>query len=170
MNTASIKIHSYGLADMKAYLFTALFVIGNLVLPQICHLLPQGGLIWLPIYFFTLIAAYKCGLSVGLLTAIFSPLLNHCIFGMPAAEMLPIILTKSVLLAITASVVSQKTGAVSLLLLLIVILSYQFAGTLVEWAIVKDFYIAFQDFRLGIPGMLVQLFGAYFVLRLIANK
>lgn len=170
MNTASIKTYAYGLADIKAYLFAILFVIGNLVLPQICHLLPQGGLVWLPIYFFTLIAAYKYGLSVGLLTAILSPLANHWLFGMPAAGMLPIILTKSVLLAVAASVVSKKTRVISLLTLMIVILSYQFAGTLVEWAIVKDFYVAVQDFRLGIPGMLIQLFGGYGILRLIADK
>jgi len=170
MNTVNIKTYTYGLADIKTYLFATLFVIGNLVLPQLCHSLHQGGMIWLPIYFFTLIAAYKYGLSVGLLTAVFSPLLNHCLFGMPAAGMLPIILTKSVLLAVAASVVSKKTGVVSLLSLLIVILSYQFIGVLVEWAIVRDFYVAVQDFRIGIPGMLVQLFGGYGLLRLITRK
>ena len=170
MNTASIKTYAYGLANIKAYLFATLFIIGNLVLPQVCHLLPQGGMVWLPIYFFTLIAAYKYGLSVGLLTAVFSPLANHFLFGMPVAGMLPIILTKSILLAIAASVVSKKTGVISLLSLLIVVLSYQFVGTLIEWAIVKDFYWAVQDFRLGVPGMLIQLFGGYILLRLIANK
>ena len=170
MITTSIKTYAYGLANMRAYLFASLFVIGNLVLPQVCHYLPQGGLIWLPIYFFTLIAAYKYGLSVGLLTAVLSPLANHWLFGMPVAGMLPIILTKSILLAVAASMVSKKTGVVSLLALLVVILSYQFIGTLIEWAIVKDFYIAVQDFRLGIPGMLIQLFGGYVLLRLIADK
>jgi len=170
MVTTSIKTHSYGLADVKAYLFASLFVIGNLALPQLCHLLPQGGLVWLPIYFFTLIAAYKYGLSVGLLTAVLSPLVNHWLFGMPVAGMLPMILTKSVLLAVAASMISKKSGVVSLLALLVVILSYQFVGTLLEWAMVKDFYVAAQDFRLGVPGMLVQLFGGYALLRLIANK
>ncbi len=170
MTTSSIKTYAYGLADVKAYLFATLFVIGNLVLPQVCHLLPQGGLVWLPIYFFTLIAAYKYGLSVGLLTAILSPLANNLLFGMPVAGMLPIILTKSILLAVAASMVAKKTGTVSFLALLAVVLSYQIAGTLVEWAIVKDFYVAVQDFRLGIPGMLFQLFGGYALLRLIANK
>ena len=170
MNTASIKTYAYGLADIKTYLFATLFIIGNLILPQACHLLPQGGLVWLPIYFFTLIAAYKYGLSVGLLTAVLSPLANHFLFGMPAAGMLPVILSKSILLAVAATVVSKKTRAVSLLALLIVVLGYQLTGTLVEWVIVKDFCLAVQDFRLGIPGMLVQLFGGYGLLRLIAKK
>ena len=170
MNAVAIKTYTYGLAEVKAYIFASLFIIGNIVLPQICHLISFGGLIWLPIYFFTLIAAYKYGFRVGLLTAILSPLVNHWLFGMPAAGMLPIILTKSVLLVVAASLMSKKTGVVSFLSLLIVILSYQVIGTLVEWAIVKDFFVAVQDFRMGIPGMLLQLFGGYGLLRLIAKK
>jgi len=170
MIATNIKTYAYGLADVKAYLFAFLFVIGNLLLPQICHLLPQGGMVWLPIYFFTLVAAYKYGLSVGLLTAVLSPLANHWLFGMPASGMLPIILSKSILLAVAASLVSKKTGTVSLLSLLIVILCYQFVGTMIEWVIVKDFRVAVQDFRLGIPGMLFQLFAGYGFLKLIAQK
>ena len=64
---------------------------GNIVLPQLCHLVPQG-LILLPIYFFTLIGAYKYGWQVGLLTAVLSPLANHLLFGMPPAPMLAPIL------------------------------------------------------------------------------
>ena len=170
MNTTTLKTYAYGPIDIRAYLFATLFIVGNLVLPQVCHLLPQGGFVWLPIYFFTLIGAYKYGLSVGLLTAVLSPLANHWLFGMPAAGVLPVIIAKSVLLAVAAFFVAKKTGTVSLLSLLIVVLSYQIAGTLLEWAIVKDFYVAIQDFRLGIPGMLVQLFGGYGLLKLIAKK
>ena len=47
-----------------------LFILGNMVLPQLCHLIPQGGITWLPIYFFTLIGAYKYGWKVGLLTGV----------------------------------------------------------------------------------------------------
>ena len=170
MNISSIKTCAYELADIKTYFFAILFIIGNLLLPQLCHLLPQGGLVWLPVYFFTLIAAYKYGLSVGLLTAVFSPLVNHWLFGMPAAGMLPIILVKSILLAVFASMASKKTGTVTLFSLLIVILSYQLIGTLVEWIIVRDFYTAVRDFRLGFPGMLVQLFGGYGLLRMMDKK
>jgi hypothetical protein len=33
----------------------------------------------------------------------------------------------------------------------------------------QNFAIAVQDFRLGVPGMLIQLFGGYFLLRAIAK-
>ena len=87
--TTSFRQNNLSLTNVRTYLFSALFVIGNLVLPQICHLVPDGGKILLPIYFFTLIASYKFGLKVGLLTAIFSPLMNCLFFGMPMFRTLP---------------------------------------------------------------------------------
>ena len=169
MTTNAIKTDAFRYDDVKAYLFAILFTAGNLLLPQLCHLAPNGGLMLLPIYFFTLIAAYKYGWTVGLMTALFSPLANHYLFGMPVVEMLPVILVKSTLLASAAVLVSQRTNAVSLWSLLVVVLAYQVVGTLIEWAIVKDFLVALQDFRLGIPGMLIQVLGGYGVLRLISK-
>ena len=159
-----IKIYNYGLNELKTYLFVFLFVIGNILLPQLCHLIPNGGRIFLPIYFFTLIASYKYGVKVGLMTAVLSPVINSVLFGMPALAVLPAILIKSVVLALAASLVANKTHKVSIVNLLIVILAYQCVGTLAEWAITSSFYLAVQDFRIGVPGMLLQLFGTYFLL------
>ena len=161
-----IKIYNYGLNELKTYLFVFLFVAGNIILPQLCHLIPDGGKMFLPIYFFTLIASYKYGVKVGLMTAVLSPVVNSLFFGMPALALLPAILTKSVVLALAASFVANKTQKVSIVNLLIVVLAYQCVGTLAEWAMTSSFYVAIQDFRLGIPGMLLQLFGTYFLLKL----
>jgi hypothetical protein len=51
MDTISVKLYSYGYKEVRTYLFASLFIVGNIVLPQLCHLMPQGGLIWLPILF-----------------------------------------------------------------------------------------------------------------------
>ena len=163
------NLYTLSYKERKTYLFAFLFIVGNIALPQLCHLAPGGGLTWLPIYFFTLIAAYKYGIRVGLLTAILSPIANNLLFGMPAAPMLPIILIKSVLLASVAAYIAHRTSKISLLSLLVVILAYQVIGTTIEWIMVQDFYIAVQDFRMGIPGMLVQLFGGYAILRWMAK-
>jgi hypothetical protein len=48
--------------------------------------------------------------------------------------------------------------------LLIIVLSYQFVGTLIEWAFVKDFFVAAQDFRIGLPGMALQVVGGWMIL------
>ncbi|MDR1415167.1 MAG: ECF transporter S component, partial [Odoribacteraceae bacterium] len=88
----TVKLHSLSYSDAKTYLFALLFVAGNLLLPRACHIVPDGGLMLLPIFFFTLVGAYKYGLHVGLLTAILSPLLNNLLFAMPPAGMLPLVL------------------------------------------------------------------------------
>ena len=107
-----IRIYDYKLNELKTYLFVILFVAGNVVLPQLCHLIPNGGKILLPIYFFTLFASYKYGLKVGLMTAVLSPLINSLAFGMPAMALLPAIMIKSIVLAFTASFVANKTNRV----------------------------------------------------------
>lgn len=169
METTSVKLYSLNYKEVKTYAFALLFIAGNLALPQICHLIPGGGLTWLPIYFFTLIAAYKYGFRVGLLTAILSPLANYLLFGMPAMEVLPAILIKSTVLAGAAAYSAHRFGKVSILAIIGAVLAYQIVGTLMEWAIVKDFFVAVQDFRIGIPGMLFQVFGGYAVLKAIAK-
>jgi len=147
MQTTTVKLYSLEYTDAKTYLTAALFMAGNIVLPQLCHLVPQGGAQWLPIYFFTLIGAYKYGWRVGLLTAVVSPLLNSVLFGMPAVAVLPVILFKSVLLALLAGLAAMRFKRVSLLLFAAVVGIYQTIGTLGEWGIKGDFFLAVSDYR-----------------------
>ena len=163
------KLYALNFNNTKTYLFAAAFVVGNLLMPQLAHLIPQGGFIFLPIYFFTLIAAYKYGINVGLLTAILSPLANNLLFGMPPSAVLPAIIIKSVILAIAAAVVAKKFRKVSLIGILLAIIAYQLIGTGIEWAMTQNFFVAIQDFRIGFPGMLIQLFGGYLVLKALAK-
>ena len=162
-NTA--KLYSLSLAGWRAWLMAAIFVAGNIALPQLCHLLPNGGLILLPIYFFTLVAAYKYGLWVGLATAILSPVVNHLLFGMPAGAVLVPILIKSVTLALAAAYAAKWSGRISLLAVVCAVLTYQIVGTGAEWAMTGSFATAVQDFRLGIPGILLQMFGGWLLLK-----
>ena len=92
METKTVKLYSLDYSNARTYLMAALFIAGNMALPQLFHLIPQGGITWLPIYFFTLIGAYKFGWKVGLLTAILSPIINSLLFGMPLPAVLPAIL------------------------------------------------------------------------------
>lgn len=163
------KLYTLGLNNAKTYLIATVFVVGNLLFPQLAHLIPQGGFIFLPIYFFTLIAAYKYGIHVGLLTAILSPLANSMLFGMPPVTVLPAIMIKSAILAVAAAMAAKHFGKISLLGILLAILAYQFIGTGIEWIMTQNFMVAIQDFRIGIPGMLIQLIGGYFVLKALAK-
>lgn len=167
---STVKLYSLEYKAAKTYWVAALFVLGNIALPQLCHLVHLGGPTWLPIYFFTLIAAYKYGWRVGLLTAVASPLINSALFGMPAAAVLPAILLKSVLLATAAGYTAAHFRKASLWLLASVVLAYQVVGSLGEWAMTGSFYAAMQDFRLGVPGMLLQIFGGWAVIHWLIRK
>lgn len=169
METSTVKLYSFTYKEVKTYLFAGLFIVGNIALPQLCHLIPGGGLTWLPIYFFTLIAAYKYGIRVGLLTAILSPLVNYLLFGMPTLALLPAILIKSSLLAGAAAYAAHRAGKISILAIVGAVLAYQILGVAAEWIIEGSFFVAVQDFRIGIPGMLVQIFGGYLLLKAIAK-
>lgn len=166
----TIKLYTLGYDNVKTYMVAALFIAGNIVLPQLFHLVPKGGMIWLPIYFFTLVGAYKYGWKAGLLTAVLSPIVNSLLFGMPMAAALPAILLKSVLLALCAGYVARRYRSVSVPLLLATVLLYQVIGTLGEWAMRGDLMLALQNFRIGIPGMLLQVFGGYAVIKYILRK
>lgn len=163
MNTLQIQTSSF--SEIRTYLTAAFFIAGNILLPWICHLIPSGGPMLLPIYFFTLIGSYLYGWKAGLLTAIASPLLNFILAGMPSAEALPAIMIKSVLLTAAASVAARRFDRPTLLILLAVVMVYQIAGTFAEWAISGDLYVSLQDFRIGIPGMAVQVLASYLILR-----
>lgn len=167
---STTKLYSLNYTSANTYLFALLFIVGNMALPQLCHLVHLGGPTMLPIYFFTLIGAYKYGIKVGLLTAILSPVINSLLFGMPAVGVLPAILVKSVLLAVAAGYMASTCQKITLLALMRVVLAYQIVGTLIEWAIVGDYYLAVQDFRIGIPGILLQIFGGYALLKAIAKR
>ncbi|MBR5171732.1 MAG: ECF transporter S component [Muribaculaceae bacterium] len=166
----AIRLYSLGWREMRTYMFALLFIAGNIVLPQLCHLYPKGGLILLPIYFFTLIAAYKFGFRVGLLTAVLSPLVNSILFGMPPSAALPIIIIKGVLLAGAAAWMANKSKGASLLALIGVVLAYQLVGGLIEWAMTGSLASALQDWKLGWPGMLLQAVGGWLVLNLLIRR
>ena len=166
----NVALYQLSYSQLKSYLIAAAFIVGNIALPQLCHLMPQGGLIFLPIYFFTLVAAYKYGFTVGLTTAVLSPLVNSALFGMPPAAALPIILIKSVTLAVAAAWIARKTSKVTLLTVALAVIAYQLIGSLAEWAMTGSIEKASQDIVLGWPGCLIQIVGGYVMLRYLLKK
>ncbi|MDU1904148.1 MAG: ECF transporter S component [Dysgonomonas sp.] len=170
METATLKLYSLNYKDSKTYLIALLFVIGNIALPQLVHLIPKGGLIFLPIYFFTLIAAYKYGWKAGLLTALLSPLVNYLLFNMPTLNILSVIMAKSALLALSAGLAANYFKRISIPILILVVLSYQLLGTVVEWLLIGSFLVAIQDFRIGIPGMFLQVTFGYLIIKHLLKR
>ncbi len=170
MTESSVRLYQYNYTEAKTYLLAFAFVVGNVVMPQLFHAIPQGGMIWLPIYFFTLIGAFKYGWKVGLMTAVASPIVNHLLFGMPMLAVLPAILIKSVLLALGAGFIAYRYQKVSILAMVGVVAFYQLFGSLAEWAITGSLTAALQDVRLGLPGMLLQVVGGYLFIKYLIKR
>ena len=141
------------LDNWRTYLFATLFTAGNIALPQLCHLVPQGGLLFQPIYLFTLIAACRWGWRVALLTALVSPLLNTLWFSMPSVAMLPIVLLKSVVLALGVSWALMSKVRKPLLVAVLFIIGAQLLGGVAEWALLSSA----TTLWLCLPGVALQV-------------
>ena len=126
------------LSNLRTYLFALLFTAGNVVLPQLCHLVPQGGLIFQPIYLFTIVAACRWGWRVALLTALVSPLLNTLLFAMPSVTMLPIVLLKSVVFALGVSWALMGKVRKPMLTAVLCIVGAQLLGAAAEWLLLSS--------------------------------
>ena len=168
--TESTKLYSLSYDKAKTYGLVSLFVIGSIALPQLCHLIPNGGSILLPIYFFTLIAAYKYGLVAGLLTGVLSPVINYALFGMPEASILPVMLVNSIVLAYAASNAARILGKLSILGIALAVISYQLVGVILETAITGQPMTAMNSMLIGVPGIVLQVFGGYLVMRYLLKK
>ena len=44
METKTVKLYSLDYSNARTYLMAALFIAGNMALPQLFHLIPQGGI------------------------------------------------------------------------------------------------------------------------------
>ena len=141
------------LDNWRTYLFATLFTAGHIALPQLCHLVPQGGLLFQPIYLFTLIAACRWGWRVALLTALVSPLLNTLWFGMPSVAMLPVVLLKSVVLALGVSWAMTSKVRKALLVAVLFIIGAQLLGAVAEWALLSSA----TTLWLCLPGVALQV-------------
>lgn len=146
-------------------LATALFILSNIGLPHLFHLIPGGGIMFLPIYFFTAFAAVCYGKWTGILTAAMSPLLGYLIFGMPQFVLLPDMILKGVLLSVVlAEFLSRvRTLVASITAVPLAVLSAWLLAGLLELPI-RSHEIAFQDFFTGIPGLLLMTLAGWLAL------
>ena len=164
---ANVRLYALNYDEAKTYLWATVFVACNLMLPQLFHLIPQGGVIFSPLSLVILAGAYKFGWKTGLLAALASPLVNHAITGLPAWEVLPVMTLKLAVLAMVAGLAAQRFKTVNLPLLIGVILVSKAIGCLGELILTGGIAATIADFTIGWPGLLVQVFGAWLILKYV---
>lgn len=164
---ANVRLYALNYDEAKTYLWATVFVACNLILPQVFHLIPQGGVIFSPLSLVILAGAYKFGWKTGLLAALASPLVNHAVTGLPAWEVMPVMTLKLAVLALVAGLAAQRFKTVSLPLLIGVILVSMAIGCLGEFILTGGIAATMADFTIGWPGLLLQVFGAWLILKYV---
>lgn len=160
---------NFGLAEYKTYILSLGLIAGSILFPYMLHHFYLAGEIFLPIYFFVLIGAYKFGWKVGAITGIFSPLISFALIGMPMPAILPSAIIKGVLLALATGFFTRKHGKLSLLNLSLIVLSYQAAGFLTVYLLTHNLALSTADVVLGYPGLLLEIIGGYILLKFISG-
>jgi hypothetical protein len=159
---------SLELGDVRLYAATAAMVAGNLLLPLALHQIPDAGRMFLPIFFFTLIAGWQFGARTAVLTAVLSPMASHLLTGMPPSAALQEIVLQSALLGALAALAAARFKRPTLAVLTLVVLAHQVLvlfPTLIHagWQPCR----AALSFRL--PGLLLQILGGFSVLWLMGR-
>ena len=159
------RLYTLTLDEARTYLWAIIFVGANLLLPQVFHLVPQGGIIFSPLSLVIMAGAYKLGWRVGLLAALASPLVNHLITGMPAMSVLPVMTLKLAVLALVAGFTAQHFRRATIPLLIGIVLLTELLGGLGELALMGGIDATIQDFTVGWPGMSLQIVGTYMIVK-----
>ena len=162
----SIKLYSLTYGEIRTYLAAAAFVACNIALPQLFHLIPQGGIIFAPLSLVILAGAYKLGWQAALMAAVASPLVNHMLFGQPGASVMPLMATKLSLLAVIAGLAAQRFKSVNILILTGIVLAAEVLGGIAELAFTGGIAATIDDFTIGWPGLLLQVLGTFALLKL----
>ncbi len=163
----SVRLYALNYDEAKTYLWAAVFVACNLILPQLFHLIPQGGILFAPLSLVILAGAYKFGWKTGLLAAVLSPLVNHLLTGMPAWNVMPVMVMKLTVIAIVAGLTAQYFRKVTLPLLVGVVLVGLAIGCLGELILTSGIEMTIADVTIGWPGLLLQVFGSWLILKYI---
>ena len=159
----SARLYSFNYNELRTYLWSMVFVACNILLPQVFHLVPQGGIVFAPLSFVILAGSYKLGWKTGLLAAVASPMVNHLLTGMPAWDVLPLMTLKLVALALLAGLAARHFKRASLPLIVGVVLFAELLGALAELLLTGGIASTVQDFSIGYPGLLLQVAGTWLV-------
>ena len=151
--------------ETRTYLWSAVFILCNLVLPQLCHLITQGGVMLAPLSLVIMVGAYKFGWKPALIAAALSPLVNHYATGMPAWGILQVMTVKLIILALVAGLAAQYYRKTTLPILVGVVLTAELLGGLGELALTGGIAATIADFAIGWPGLILQVAGTYLLVK-----
>lgn len=149
-------------SDIRLYIFAGVLVAVDVVVPWACHRVhPLAGPVFLPMFFFSLLAGLLFGWQVGLLVGFLTPLVSYATSGMPVLQRLPQVVVQNSVFGTAVGLLQQRfrLGTVQALLgaLASGYLALGLAITAVYWGTVSPLMAVWQTIQQGWPGIAVQL-------------
>ena len=148
-------------SDLRLYTYVSLFVVLDVAIPWLCHIIhPLAGPMFLPMFFFVLLAGILFGWRAGVLVGLLTPLVSYGISGMPLPQVLPRIITEAAFYGLAAGLLRGhfKLGVLASLIGAIIIGRL---AALAEMALIlggsHSAIMAWQAAKLGWPGIALQL-------------
>jgi hypothetical protein len=101
---------SMGFRNIRLYIFSAVFIGLDILVPWLTHHLGgiQAGSIFLPIFFFVLLAGTLGGWKAGIVVGLLTPSISFSITGMPPLTLLPEITVTCLFYGLVAGFMRQK--------------------------------------------------------------
>ncbi|MBW2544929.1 MAG: ECF transporter S component [Deltaproteobacteria bacterium] len=158
-------------SDLRLYTYVGMFVALDVAIPWLCHIIhPLAGPMFLPMFFFVLLAGILFGWRAGVLVGLLTPLVSYGISGMPLPQVLPRIITEAAFYGLAAGLLRGhfKLGVLASLIGAIII------GRLAAFAQMAlilggshSAIMGWQAAKLGWPGIALQLILLPFILLLL---
>jgi len=157
---------SYRALELRTYLYATLFVAANVLLPQLFHIAGIGGAVFIPILFFTLLAAVRYGAACGATVALLSPLASFALVGMPAAPVLWVLMIKGAAMVGMAALLVQPGRKATLWKVAAVAVGAQIVGMALQGALLDGFTTAWNATAISWPGIAMQIAGVWAICKL----
>ena len=167
MNVLEISVNESGFprilkfSDFRLYAYVGLFIALDVSVPWICHIIhPLAGPMFLPMFFFILLAGVLFGWRAGILVGRLTPLISYGIAGMPSPQVLPRIITEATFYGLAAGILHGhfKFGVLPSIIGAIAIGRL---AALAELTLIlggsHSVILAWQTAKLGWPGIVLQL-------------
>lgn len=167
-------------ADIRSYVFTAVFVSLAVATPRVFHQFHLAGPTFLPMHIFVLVAGLLFGWRAGLAVGLFTPLASYAVSGMPVLANLPQIVVELSAYGLVAGLLREKLNwrviwallgamvAGRLALLLTVSLIYLFGEVYSPLgAEANPLAVLWSVIRVGWPGILIQLLSIPLLLKIL---
>lgn len=153
---------------------TALFLATAIIVPQIFHVFPGSGAIFLPMHLPVLLCGLILGWKYGMAVGLCAPIINSLVSGMPVMAKVPFMTCELVaygfmsgLLYHTLKLERVKIKKVPLGVILSLVLALIFGRGVYALSLIVAMYLlniaqaspiaVFEAFVTGIPGIVIQL-------------